>query len=202
MTDTSSSLARPRPVVLCILDGWGLREAAPDNAISVAQTPNWDRYLEDFPNARLDASGSDVGLPGGQMGNSEVGHMNIGAGRVVIQDLARIGEAMNSGAIAENPVLLKLIAGLRKSGGACHLMGLLSPGGVHSHLDHMAEMARIAAGAGIKVYVHAFLDGRDTPPKSAIEYMERFLSDVKERPEVSVATISGRYWAMDRDRRW
>ena len=189
-----------RPVVLCILDGWGDREAAPDNAISLGVTPNWDRYLASRPRARLRASAGDVGLPPGQMGNSEVGHMSIGAGRVVEQDLGRINAAVADGSLAANPVLSGLIGDLKRSGGVCHLMGLLSPGGVHSHQDHMKALAGIVGGAGVPVAVHAFLDGRDTPPKSAIGFMEKFLAGLEEPAQI--ATVSGRYYAMDRDNRW
>jgi 2,3-bisphosphoglycerate-independent phosphoglycerate mutase len=193
---------RPRPVVLCILDGWGERAGGADNAIALARTPNWDRYMTSAPRARLQASALDVGLPGGQMGNSEVGHMNLGAGRVVMQDLPRIDTAVADGSIAKLPPLVDLTATLKVSGGICHLMGLMSPGGVHSHQDHIATLARIVAVAGVPVAVHAFLDGRDTPPKSAVEYLRRFLADVASAPNVTVATVSGRYYAMDRDKRW
>ena len=189
-----------RPVVLCILDGWGDSAPAPDNAISQGATPNWDRYLASLPRARLQASAGDVGLPPGQMGNSEVGHMNIGAGRVVEQDLGRIDAAIADGSLARNPVLAGLARKLTESGGVCHLMGLLSPGGVHSHQDQMAALAGIVVASGVPVAVHAFLDGRDTPPKSATGYMEKFLADIDGGARV--ATISGRYYAMDRDQRW
>jgi 2,3-bisphosphoglycerate-independent phosphoglycerate mutase len=154
------------------------------------------------PHARLDASAHEVGLPAGQMGNSEVGHMNLGAGRVVLQDLPRIDAAAADGGLDQRPALRRLIERLQASGGACHLMGLVSPGGVHSHQDHMAALARTLARAGIPVRVHAFLDGRDTPPASAGDYMRRFLDDVAGLAGVSVATVSGRYYAMDRDKRW
>ena len=189
-----------RPVVLCILDGWGDRAPAPDNAISQSATPNWDRYLASYPRARLQASAGAVGLPPGQMGNSEVGHMNIGAGRVVEQDLGRIDAAIADGSLARNPVLAGLARKLKESGGACHLMGLLSPGGVHSHQGQMAALAGIVGASGVPVVVHAFLDGRDTPPKSATGYMEKFVADIDGAAHV--ATVSGRYYAMDRDKRW
>ncbi|MBI3446957.1 MAG: 2,3-bisphosphoglycerate-independent phosphoglycerate mutase [Magnetospirillum sp.] len=196
-----TAAARPRPVVLCILDGWGWREDRADNAIALADTPNWDRFLARYPHALLASSGLQVGLPDGQMGNSEVGHMNLGAGRVVMQELPRIDSAVADGSLAANPELVAMIAALKQSGGACHLMGLLSPGGVHSHQDHLAGLARIVAQAGVPVKVHAFLDGRDTPPSSAMGFMERFLAAVQGH-DVSVATVSGRYYAMDRDKRW
>ncbi len=200
-TDVIAFSPRP-PVVLCILDGWGERALSQDNAIALADTPNWDRLLATCPRARLDASAGEVGLPEGQMGNSEVGHMNIGAGRIVVQDLPRIDAALADGTLAANPVLGALSGKLRAGGGTCHLMGLMSPGGVHSHQDHMVALARILAAAGTPVAVHAFLDGRDTPPASAAGHMERFLADLGDLDGVAVATVGGRYWAMDRDRRW
>ena len=195
--------ARPRPVVLCILDGWGARDDGPDNAIALARTPNWRRFLATSPHALLDASEHEVGLPEGQMGNSEVGHMNIGAGRVVLQDLPRIDRAIEEGALARNPTLAEFIAKLKSSGGACHLMGLLSPGGVHAHQSHLAALAAIVAGAGVPVCVHAFLDGRDTPPASARGYLETFIADIAPAgAKAEIATVCGRYYAMDRDKRW
>ncbi|MBC7907938.1 MAG: 2,3-bisphosphoglycerate-independent phosphoglycerate mutase [Rhodospirillaceae bacterium] len=198
MTDKAQ---RPRPVVLCILDGWGHRDDPTDNAIAMAETPNWDRLTATCPRALLKTSGLAVGLPEGQMGNSEVGHMNLGAGRVVMQDLPRIDLAVADGSLAANPVLVDSIAKVKAAGGAMHVMGLLSPGGVHSHQDHLAALAKIVSHAGVKVWVHAFLDGRDTPPSSAKDYLARFLADVAGH-NVAVATVSGRYYAMDRDKRW
>mgnify|MGYP001236302581 CR=1 FL=1 len=192
----------PRPVVLCILDGWGSNERREDNAIALARTPVWDSLMRECPHALIDASELDVGLPEGQMGNSEVGHMNLGAGRVVMQDLPRIDSAIRSGELAANPALLEVIDRLKRSGGTCHLMGLLSPGGVHSHQNHIAELARIISRSGVKVAVHAFLDGRDTPPSSARNYLADFEKAIADLPGVSIATISGRYYAMDRDNRW
>ncbi len=192
----------PRPVVLCILDGWGIREETENNAIALAETPNWDRLMATAPHAQIATSGLDVGLPDGQMGNSEVGHTNIGAGRVVMQDLPRIDAAIAGGSFATNPVLCELIEKVRGSGGALHIMGLLSPGGVHSHQDHMAAAAKIAADQGLDVWIHGFLDGRDTPPKSAVGYIETFNGDVLLTPSVRIGTISGRYFAMDRDKNW
>jgi 2,3-bisphosphoglycerate-independent phosphoglycerate mutase len=189
-------------VVLCILDGWGTRAETENNAIALANTPNWDRLMEAAPHALVKTSGLDVGLPEGQMGNSEVGHMNIGAGRVVMQDLPRIDAAIKDGSFATNPVLCELIDKVQDAGGTLHIMGLLSPGGVHSHQDHMAAAAKIAADAGLQVWVHGFLDGRDTPPKSAVGYAERFIGDVMLTPTVRMGTISGRYFAMDRDNNW
>ncbi|HEX6980787.1 MAG TPA: 2,3-bisphosphoglycerate-independent phosphoglycerate mutase [Alphaproteobacteria bacterium] len=194
---------RQRPIVLCVLDGWGHRDKpAPDNAILRAKTPNLDRLAKTSPIAFLQASELHVGLPPGQMGNSEVGHMNLGAGRVVMQDLPRIDQAVQDGSLAANPTLRHFIDTMKAGGGAVHLMGLMSPGGVHSHQDHIAALARILAEAGLKVWVHAFLDGRDTPPKSAEGYLQKFASDVADLGRVSIATVSGRYYAMDRDKRW
>lgn len=194
---------RPKPVVLAILDGWGCREGGADNAIANAQTPNWDYLKSRFPLGVLSASAHDVGLPEGQMGNSEVGHMNIGSGRVILQDLPRIDEAVAQHRIPSLPAFGEFAAKLRASGGVCHLLGLLSPGGVHAHQAHMAALALMLAEQGIRVWVHAFLDGRDTPPRSAKAYMDRFLQAVAPAgPLVQVATVSGRYYAMDRDKRW
>jgi 2,3-bisphosphoglycerate-independent phosphoglycerate mutase len=199
----TSGTQRPRTVVLCILDGWGARADGPDNAIALADTPNWDRFRASAPYALLDASEHEVGLPDGQMGNSEVGHMNIGGGRVVLQDLPRIDSAVADGSLVRNPALADFVAKLKSSGGACHLMGLLSPGGVHSHQSHLAALANAVAAAGVPVRVHAFLDGRDTPPSSARGYIEQFLADVAAAgPRAGIATVSGRYFAMDRDKRW
>ena len=193
---------RPRPVVLCILDGWGESSGDDHNAIRLANTPVWDGFMQDCPHACIDASELHVGLPEGQMGNSEVGHMNIGAGRVVMQDLPRIDAALASGELAGNPRLLLFIDKLKASGGTCHLMGLMSPGGVHSHQNHIAALARILDGAGVPVAVHALLDGRDTPPSSARGFMDWFLMETEGCARLRVATVGGRYWGMDRDKRW
>src|SRR5262245_45110115 len=189
-----------RPVMLMVLDGWGWREEAADNAVRQARTPNFDRLWATCPHAFLHTSGEDVGLPPGQMGNSEVGHLNIGAGRLVMQDLPRITDAIADGEIERAPALRGLIERLRQSGGTCHLMGLVSPGGVHSHQDHAAALAKILTQAGVPTVVHAFTDGRDTPPRSAGEDIARLLAALP--PSVPVATVSGRYYAMDRDNRW
>lgn len=199
MESDTSTAPRPRPVVLCILDGWGYREDATDNAIRLARTPVLDRLWQDCPHGLIDASAEDVGLPQGQMGNSEVGHMNLGAGRIVMQDLPRIDRALDDGSLADTPALQRFIAALKQSGGTAHLMGLLSPGGVHSHQRHIAALAEIVAAAGVPVRVHAFLDGRDTPPRSALDYLARF---AEAAPNAPVATVCGRYYAMDRDKRW
>lgn len=191
-----------KPVVLCILDGWGYREDIADNAIKQANTPTYDRLWRECPRAWLKTSGLAVGLPDGQMGNSEVGHMNLGGGRVVLQDLPRVDDAIEKGTLTTNPELVSYIDKLKASGGAAHLMGLLSPGGVHSHQDHMAALANILAANGIHTHIHAFLDGRDTPPKSALEFLEKFEADLTDKSLVSIATVTGRYYAMDRDKRW
>ncbi len=192
----------PRPVVLCVLDGWGHRPDPRDNAILAARTPNYDRLVAGCPQGLIDASELYVGLPAGQMGNSEVGHMNLGAGRVVMQDLPRIDQVIADGSLAKNPVLQQFIARLKASGGACHLMGLMSPGGVHSHQSHLAALANIVAAAGVPVRVHAFLDGRDTPPQSARDYLAQFQAALKPGLPITIAIVSGRFYAMDRDKRW
>ncbi|MDV7338164.1 2,3-bisphosphoglycerate-independent phosphoglycerate mutase [Terasakiella sp. A23] len=191
-----------RPTVLCILDGWGQRLEETDNAIALANTPTWDRLSKDCPTTQLDASAEQVGLPAGQMGNSEVGHMNLGAGRVVMQNLPRIDKAVAENTLGDTQAMKDLIAGLKDTGGACHMMGLLSPGGVHSSQDHMVALAKTIDAAGIAVHIHAFLDGRDTPPSSAKGFMERFEADVADCANVKVSTVSGRFYAMDRDERW
>ncbi len=160
-----------RPVMLVILDGFGWRAESADNAVRQARKPNFDRLWQTCPHAFLHTSGADVGLPDGQMGNSEVGHLNIGAGRVVMQELPRISQAAKDGSLARAPALTELIAKLQASGGTCHLMGLMSPGGVHSHQDHAVALAGILDKAGVKTVVHAFTDGRDTPPRSAADDM-------------------------------
>ena len=194
--------ARPRPLVLCILDGWGERQKADDNAIEIARAPNWHGLKARWPHAQLQASEHYVGLPDGQMGNSEVGHTNIGAGRVVLQDLPRIDAAIAEGKLATLPGLCDFIGRLKESRGTAHLMGLMSPGGVHSHQRQIAALARILAEAGVPVAVHAFLDGRDTPPKAAVLYVRQFQEDVAGLRDLRIATLCGRYYAMDRDKRW
>ena len=190
------------PVVLCILDGWGDRAEIDNNAVALADTPNWDRLTKTSPRSQLIASEGDVGLPPGQMGNSEVGHMNIGAGRVVMQDLPRIDAAFESNGISDLPQMENFIAGLRKTGGACHLLGLMSPGGVHAHQDHLVGLARVLSAVGVPVYIHAFLDGRDMPPKSADSCVSDFERDIEGVEGVRVATVIGRFYAMDRDDNW
>jgi len=200
--ETRADPNRPRPVVLCVLDGWGICENTDNNAIASANAPNWRHFMAKSPNALIQASALEVGLPVGQMGNSEVGHMNLGAGRVVMQDMPRIDEGLSDGSLAAKPELAVFISRLLESGGTCHLMGLISPGGVHSHQDQIACLARLIGSAGVPVAVHAFLDGRDTPPKSARKYLEKFESDIEGIPGPSIVTVTGRYFAMDRDNRW
>ena len=186
-----------------MLDGFGHRDATEHNAIFAAQTPNWDRFLATRPYTLISASGTDVGLPDGQMGNSEVGHMNIGAGRVVLQDLSRIDRAVKQGELQTNRALNGLFNKALNSGGALHVMGLLSPGGVHSHEEHIFELLRVAGRRGLKqIYLHAFLDGRDTPPKSAKDSLEKAHRLLADMGVGRIASITGRYYAMDRDRRW
>jgi 2,3-bisphosphoglycerate-independent phosphoglycerate mutase len=193
-------MQKRRPVMLVVLDGWGWREDSADNAVRQAKTPTFDRLWANGPHAFLRTSGKDVGLPDGQMGNSEVGHLNIGAGRVVMQDLPRIGDAIASGEIKKAPALTGLIDKLKASGGTCHLIGLVSPGGVHSHQDHGAALAKILDDAGVPVVAHAITDGRDTPPQSAADDLKKFTAALPK--SVPVATVIGRYYAMDRDKRW
>jgi len=193
-------MQKRRPVMLVVLDGWGWREDPADNAVRQARTPAFDRLWSTCPHALLHTSGKDVGLPEGQMGNSEVGHLNIGAGRVVKQDLPRIGDAIASGEIEWAPALRRLIDRLRQSGGTCHLIGLVSPGGVHSHQDHAVALAAILSRANVPAVVHALTDGRDTPPRSAGGDIARLQAALP--PRVPVATVCGRYYAMDRDNRW
>ncbi len=190
----------PRPVMLVVLDGFGWREESADNAVRLASKPVFDRLWQESPHAFLRTSGRDVGLPDGQMGNSEVGHMNIGAGRVVMQDLPRITEALAAGVLPGLPAFRDLVAKLQASGGTCHLMGLVSPGGVHAHQDHAVTIARALTAAGITVLLHAFMDGRDTPPRAGAAYLRTLRAALPQG--VRVATLSGRYYAMDRDRRW
>lgn len=192
-----------KPVMLLILDGWGYRQnITKDNAIEQGHTPNWHKLLQTCPHGFIETSGLDVGLPDGQMGNSEVGHMNLGAGRVVMQDLPKIDQAVQTGALAQNPVLLELIKTLQQTKGTCHLMGLMSPGGVHSHQNHILALAKILNANGIKVDVHAFMDGRDTPPQSGKGFLQTFADGIKDLEGVRIATVSGRFYAMDRDKRW
>ncbi len=191
-----------KTVVLCILDGWGHRDNGVDNAIAHAKTPHWEACLASSPHTLLEASELNVGLPEGQMGNSEVGHMNIGAGRVILQDLPRIDEAIATHTLETLTPLLEFAKTLKKSGGTCHLLGLLSPGGIHSHERHLKALAAFLAAQGIPVAIHAFLDGRDTPPQSAETSLSALLKFIEDHPGVQLATLGGRYYGMDRDKRW
>jgi 2,3-bisphosphoglycerate-independent phosphoglycerate mutase len=194
---------RPRPLALIILDGWGYSEDPRDNAIHAARKPHWDRLWRDYPHGLIQGSGHYVGLPADQMGNSEVGHLNMGAGRVVYQEITRIDRAIASGEFAANPVINAALDRAAASGKAVHLFGLLSPGGVHSHQEHIHAMIRLAVSrVGARVYLHAFLDGRDTPPKSAAAYLEETEQVFRAAAGGRVASIVGRYYAMDRDQRW
>ena len=192
-------MSAPKPVVLCILDGWGLREGAEGNAPMLADTPHFDAIMQG-PHAKLLTHGNDAGLPTGQMGNSEVGHTNIGAGRVVAMDLGQIDLAIEDGSFFRNAALTGFIAKLRASGGAAHLMGLVSDGGVHGHLVHIAAAARAITDAGVPVVVHAITDGRDVAPSSARHFMCALMDILP--PQARIATVTGRYFAMDRDNRW
>ncbi len=190
----------PRPVVLCILDGWGLRAPRENNAVALSHTPTYDQLLATCPHANLKTSGHDVGLPDGQMGNSEVGHMNIGAGRVVAMDLGRIGAMIEDGSFANTPALQQLIAKLQSSGGVAHLIGLTSKGGVHAHIDHIIAAAKLIAAAGVPVAIHALTDGRDVPPGSAAGDLARLGATLPQNARI--VSVIGRYYAMDRDNRW
>jgi len=192
-----------KPVLLVVLDGWGIRAQKEANAIAIAGTPNMDALAHDYPHAALETSGLSVGLPEGQMGNSEVGHTNLGAGRIVYQDLVRINRAVEDGSFYKNDALLLAARRAKESGGALHLLGLVSDGGVHSHVDHLHACIELARREGVaRVFLHAFMDGRDTPPKSGIDYMRQVEKRLKETGYGKVAMVSGRYYAMDRDKRW
>lgn len=195
--------AQRRPLLLMILDGWGYREETENNAIALGDTPCWDEMWEQDPHALIETSGEAVGLPQGQMGNSEVGHMNIGAGRIVFQDFSRITNAIQDGSFMDNPQLCSAIDAARSKGATVHIMGLLSPGGVHSHDDHFVATVELAAkrGAG-SISVHGILDGRDTPPRSAEPSINRMQGVLDRIPGARFSSISGRYYAMDRDNRW
>ena len=195
-----------KPVVLIIRDGWGHNPQGPEaanqtgDATVLAKTPFTDKLLATCPHMMLGASGQDVGLPDGQMGNSEVGHLNLGAGRVVFQDLCRITNAINDGSLAKNPVIVDAYA--KAAGSRLHLMGLVSDGGVHSHIDHLIGLVKIAAEAGVKdIYIHAIMDGRDTDPKSGAGFLQQ-LQDAVAPYGAKIATVVGRFFAMDRDKRW
>ncbi|STY30442.1 phosphoglycerate mutases [Legionella wadsworthii] len=196
-------MQKKSPLVLMILDGWGYNENNKHNAIAQAHTPQWDEWWEQCPHILLQASGYSVGLPDAQMGNSEVGHMHIGAGRVIQQDFTRINDSIKSGEFFHNPVFNEVIETLKKSGKSLHLIGLFSPGGVHSHEEHLFALLKLCAQHHFNsIYLHLFLDGRDTPPQSALQSVERLKTELKTYPVARVCSISGRYYAMDRDNRW
>ena len=190
------------PTVLLILDGWGQAPAGPGNAVSLAKMPNIDRLAAKNPHCLLSASGREVGLPAGFMGNSEVGHLNIGAGRVVYQDMTRIEDMVAAGGMGQNPVISGLLRDTARVQARIHLAGLLSDGGVHSHIDHLIALIKTAKEYGVPVFVHAFLDGRDTPPKSASGFVRELERQMRLMDWGRIATVCGRYYAMDRDRRW
>ena len=186
-----------------ILDGWGIAPASSSNAATLAKTPNLDKYFAEYPHTQLEASGLEVGLPAGQIGNSEVGHLNIGSGRIIYQSLTRISKSITDGDFFTNPVLVKVMDEVKASGKALHLLGLLSDGGVHSHITHIIALLEMAQKHGLsKIYVHAFLDGRDVPPQSALTYVEQLEAAMAKIGVGKIATVSGRYYAMDRDKRW
>ncbi len=195
--------AAKRPVMLVVLDGWGLNPSPENNAIALARTPHYDAWLKEYPHAAIDASGKAVGLPAGVMGNSEVGHLNIGAGRVALVGLTRIYQAIEDGSFFQNAELRSAFRAARENDSTLHLMGLLSDGGVHSHQDHLYALLEMAKREGVaKVAIHAFLDGRDTPPTSGLEYLRQLQAKIRELGVGRIATVIGRYYAMDRDKRW
>ena len=192
---------RPQPIILTVLDGWGFRAESKGNAIALARKPNYDKLLAQFPNTLIHTSGPSVGLPEGQMGNSEVGHLNIGAGRIVLMDITRIDEAFRTGALFRNELLLGAMKRGRER--QLHLLGLVSDGGVHSHIEHLFALLRMAQQNKVeRVFVHCFLDGRDTPPHSGIDYLRKSQQKMRELGVGRIASLAGRYYAMDRDNRW
>jgi 2,3-bisphosphoglycerate-independent phosphoglycerate mutase len=192
---------RPKPIVLTVLDGWGYRAETKDNAIALARKPNYDRILKDFSSTLIQTSGPAVGLPVGQMGNSEVGHLNIGAGRIVHMDSTRIDQLIANGEFPTQPLLLEAME--RGRARQLHLLGLVSDGGVHSHLNHLFALLKMARENKVKnIFVHCFMDGRDTPPHSGIEFIQQLEQKMRELGVGQIATVSGRYYAMDRDNRW
>src|SRR5438270_7720720 len=192
-----------RPLVLIILDGWGYAPPSKANAIALARKPNYDRLLTEYPNTLIHTSGCFVGLPQGQMGNSEVGHLNIGAGRVVYMDITKIDLMIEKGDLYSNPVLMEAMKNARSGGRQLHLCGLLSDGGVHSHQNHLYALLRMARQNGVdRVFVHCFMDGRDTLPTSGAGYLQQLQQKIRELGAGRVASVSGRYYAMDRDKKW
>ncbi|MFO7496862.1 MAG: 2,3-bisphosphoglycerate-independent phosphoglycerate mutase, partial [Desulfobacterales bacterium] len=196
-------MTRPKPCLLMILDGWGIRPETAGNAVALARTPNLAALTAAYPHTQLQCAGEAVGLPAGIMGNSEVGHLNIGAGRVVYQDLLRIDRAVKTGELGRNPVITDLFGRIRTRSSALHLMGLVSDGGVHSQLHHLLALLETARAQGLqKVFVHAILDGRDTPPDSGVGYLAQLQAHVQQHAFGALATVCGRFYAMDRDSRW
>jgi len=191
-----------KPVALIILDGWGINESCDNNAVCQAQTPRLNAFAKEYPTTWLNASGLNVGLPEGQMGNSEVGHLNIGAGRIVYQELTRISRSIKEGDFFTNQTFLSNLATIRQAGGKLHLMGLLSDGGVHSHNTHLYALIELAMQAGVEACVHAFMDGRDTPPQSGAGFLQELETEMARLGHGCLATVTGRYYAMDRDNRW
>ncbi len=193
---------RKRPVVLCVLDGWGYRKQQEDNAVALGKTPNFDRYWSTAPRCFLHTDGHYVGLPDGQFGNSEVGHMNLGAGRVVMQEFPRIDQALEDGSLAQSEVLARIVQRVKDGSGRVHLLGLMSTGGVHSHQRHVFGLMKILSDEGLEIVVHAITDGRDTSPHSGKGSIGKLLETIGELPRTSLGTICGRYFIMDRDKRW
>src|SRR5580765_3683537 len=194
---------RPKPIVLTVLDGWGYRAETAGNAIALARKPNYDKLIADFANTLIQTSGPAVGLPEGQMGNSEVGHLNIGAGRIVHMDITRIDSMIQNGDFFSHPVLTEAMKNARSGGRKLHLFGLLSDGGVHSQQTHLYALLKMAKQNGVdRVFVHAFMDGRDTLPTNGAGYLEQLQQKMREYNSGKIATVNGRYYAMDRDRRW
>src|SRR5712691_10194095 len=198
----TTSRSTRTPVVLVVLDGWGFRPGREGNAIELGKTPVWHKLWERASRTLLEASGLAVGLPDGQIGNSEVGHLNLGAGRVVPQDIVRISQSIESGEFFRIPALVQLAEDTRRLDGTLHLMGLIGTGGVHALDKHLLAAIELGRRAGLKVAIHAWLDGRDTPPKSGLAFMEQLLQTVRPSDRQTVSTVIGRYYAMDRDKRW
>lgn len=202
MTNKNTEQEGRKPHVLCICDGWGVREEKEHNAIALAHTPNWDRILKNYPHTTIGTSGTDVGLPEGQMGNSEVGHMSIGSGRIILQDLPRIDRAIQDNQFVSMSALTSFMGKVVKENGAFHVAGLLSPGGVHAHERHLHHVLAILAPLERPIYVHGFLDGRDTAPTSAIDSVKKLLAIIEPHANIMLASLAGRYYAMDRDKRF
>jgi 2,3-bisphosphoglycerate-independent phosphoglycerate mutase len=201
--EESPSDEAPKLVCLVVLDGWGIAPPGPGNAVTLARTPNLDRLFEEYPHTTLKASGEAVGLPPGQMGNSEVGHLNLGAGRVVYQDLTRINQSIDDKTFYRNPVLIEAFTRANDEKSSVHLLGLLSDGGVHSDISHLKSLIEMAAQQNCtELFLHLFLDGRDVSPRSGIGYVEEIIRYIDAEGLGRIATISGRFYAMDRDNRW